>query len=322
VLNIPHGIVSSAACPQEDFVHYRQHTTAANQIVSICQMSTLPSEECPVGRLLLAEPHSVAATRRFVPGKWLIATVLAALLIASAGLWQVFRHSPIDDFWHPFVSSESPILLCVADQSRFSTITLRDASDPQHQNVLSDHMTTVIIDDISPLVDIAGMLQVHGKAYKVKGEAATTLTDLRRGPSVFIGAFDNSWTFCTTGPLRFHFANNADMSRFWIEDSQDPARKNWLLDRTVQQENGTYKDYAIVARFTDPYTDRPVVVAAGLARGDTVAAGEFLVNPKHMHDLALQMPKGWQHKNIEVVLETQIVDGRSGSPRVAAVHVW
>ncbi len=183
-------------------------------------------------------------------------------------------------------------------------------------------MISVIIDDVSPLVDIAGMLRAHGNSYRVKAEASTTLTDLRQGPSVFIGAFDNSWTLRVTGPLRFHFANNPEMSRFWIEDRQDLSRKSWLVDRTVQLEHGTYKDYAIVARFTDPDTDRPVVVAAGLARGGTVAAGEFLVSPQHMRELALQAPKGWEYKNIEVVLETQIIDGRSGPPRVAAVHVW
>lgn len=262
-----------------------------------------------------------AHTSGFVSKKVLLATVLAGVLIASVVLWQRFGSSPLDAFWAPVTSSDAPVMFCVADQSQFSTITLRDASDPQRQISLNDRMTTVIIDDINPLVDIAGMLRVRGKTYQVKGEGATTLTDLRQGPAVFIGAFDNSWTLRTTNPLRFHFANNADMSKFWIEDRQDPSRKNWLLDRTVQG-TGTYKDYAIVARFTHPDTDRPVVVAAGLARGGTVAAGEFLVNPEYMRDLALQAPKGWQQKNIEVVLETQIIDGRSGPPRVVALHVW
>jgi hypothetical protein len=30
----------------------------------------------------------------------------------------------------------------------------------------------------------------------------------------------------------------------------------------------------------------------------------------------------WNHHNIEFVLETQVIDGRSGPPRVVAVHVW
>lgn len=259
----------------------------------------------------------------FVSTKVLLATIVVGLLLVlSAVVWQRFRTSPIDEFWEPFISFDAPALFCIADQSHFSTITLRDAADPQKQTVLNDHMISVIIDDISPLVDIAGMLQVHGKSYKLKGESATTLTDLRQGPSVFIGAFDNNWTLRATGPLRFHFANNPEMSKFWIEDRDDPSRKTWLLDRTVQQGTGTYKDYAIIARFTHPDTDRPVVVAAGLARGGTVAAGEFLVSPEYIVALSHQAPKGWQKKNIEVVLETQVIDGRSGPPRIVAIHVW
>jgi hypothetical protein len=303
---------------------YIPHFTKPASDTAPTPEATLDPEpnELPKPAVGRAERHLVPTTSTFLSRKVLVAIVLAAVLIGAGGLWQRFRSSPIDDFWRPFVSSDAPILFCIADQSHFSTITLRDAGDPQRQSVLNDRMISVIIDDVSPLVDIAGMLQVHGKSYQVKGEASTTLTDLRQGPSVFIGAFDNNWTLRATGPLRFHFANNAEMSKFWIEDRQDPSLKTWLLDRSVQQETGSYKDYALVARFTDPDTDRPVVVAAGLARGGTVAAGEFLVNPQLMRDLARQAPKGWQHNNIEVVLETQIIDGRSGPPRVAAVHVW
>jgi hypothetical protein len=65
-----------------------------------------------------------------------------------------------------------------------------------------------------------------------------------------------------------------------------------------------------------------VVVAAGIARGGTVAAGEFLVDAHRMEDLLKQVPPNWKQKNLEIVLETQVIQGRSGPPRIAAVHVW
>lgn len=269
-----------------------------------------------------AESAAAAPSRASLSRRLWTAMAAVVLLGIMAGAWQWMRRSSIDEFWQPFTHSGSPVLFCIADQSYFSTITLRDAGDPQRQKVLNDRMVTVIIDDISPLVDIAGMLQARGKSYTVKGESQTTLTDLRQGPSVFIGAFDNSWTLRATAPLRFHFANNADMSEFWIEDRNNPTGKQYLLDRTVQQGTGTYKDFAIVARMQDPNTDRPVVIAAGLARGGTVAAGEFLVNADHLRELDNVAPKDWQKKNIEVVLETQVIDGRSGPPRIVATHVW
>ena len=63
-------------------------------------------------------------------------------------------------------------------------------------------------------------------------------------------------------------------------------------------------------------------VAAGIARGGTIASGEFLVDPTHMEELVRVAPKNWERKNIEIVIETQVIDGRSGPPLIAAVSVW
>jgi hypothetical protein len=259
--------------------------------------------------------------RRFLSVK-LLSALLVIVLGASALLaWRFSPPSAIEEFWEPFFKSPDPVLFCVADQSHYSTIMLRDAADPKHQTTLNDHMVTVIIDDLNPLVNIAGMLHAHGGTYRVQGESVSTLTDLRQGPSVFIGAFDNGWTLRLTAPLRFHFANNQEMTHFWIEDRQQPGNRNWSLERS-QQETGTYKDYAIVTRLLDSNTGRFVVVAAGIARGGTVAAGEFLVDADHMNELTSKLPKDWNRKNMELVLETQVIDGRSGAPSIQAVHVW
>ena len=254
---------------------------------------------------------------------WLAVGVAVITVIAIAGFF-LFRKPEEDafrEFWQPFFSAGDPILFCVADQSQFSTITLRDAANPSRQVTSSDTMVTVIIDDVVPLVNVAGVLQSKGKAYKLKSESSTTLTDLRLGPTVLIGAYDNSWTLRETANLRFHFANNPEMTRFWIEDRNNPSKLEWTLDRAEQQK-GVYKDYALVARFLDPNTDRVVMVAAGIARGGTVAAGEFLVDPKQIKTLERIAPKDWSKKNMELVLETQVIDGRSGPPRLVASHFW
>jgi hypothetical protein len=272
--------------------------------------------------LTVSQSLVLTAARRTFPWKRVAVAVLIISLALGAGfMWQAFHAPAIQEFWGPYVKSADPVLFCIADQSQYSTITLRDAADPLRQTTLTDHMITVIIDDVSPLVNIAGLLQTYGKTYRVQGATTTTLTDLRRSPSVFIGAFDNSWTLRLTSPLRFHFANNPEMTRFWIEDRNNPTKRDWLLDRS-QQETGTYKDYALVARLVDSNTDRFVVVAAGVARGGTTAAGEFLVDAHHMSELVRQAPRDWSRKNMEIVLETQVIDGRSGPPRIDAVYVW
>jgi len=251
----------------------------------------------------------------------LYAGLLVVMILAGVLAWRLSRPAPIDVFWAPFFKSPDPVLFCVADQNQYSTIVLRDAANPKNEKTLNDHMVAVIIDDIGPLVNIAGMLNAHGRTFRVQGESVTSFSDLRQAPTVFIGAFDNGWTLRFTAPLRFHFANNADMTQFWVEDRQRPGNKEWLLDR-LQQDAGTYKDYAIVVRSLDPNTGRFVVVVAGIARGGTIASGEFLVDPRHMEELARAAPRDWSHKNMEVVLETQVIDGRSGPPRIKAVHLW
>lgn len=253
-----------------------------------------------------------------------ILAIAVALLVVVVSVWAAFREprpTLVRQFWQPFVNSPEPTLFCMADQPQYASIRLRDAADPQHETTLPDSMVTVIIDDVDPLVNIVGTLRAYSKNYRVLGESTTTLTDLRRSPSVFIGAFDNGWTLRLTTPLRFHFGNDPSMTKLWIEDRNNPEQRQWLLDR-LQQKTEDYKDYAIVARFIPPDTDQVSVVAAGIGRGGTVAAGEFLVNENRMDEMLKQLPVDWQKKNIEVVLETQVIQGRSGPPHVKAVHVW
>lgn len=252
------------------------------------------------------------------------ALFLATLLLVLTASWLFWRQSRptlVKQFWQPFVNSLEPTLFCLADQPQYASIRLRDAADPQRVITLPDSMVTVIIDDINPLVNIAGTLRGYGKDYRVLGESTTTLTDLRRSPSVFIGAFDNGWTLRLTAPLRFHFVNEPSMAKLWIGDREHPEKRDWLLDR-LQQQTEDYKDYAIVARFVAHDTDQVAVVAAGIGRGGTIAAGEFLVDEHRMEEMSQQLPRNWQKQNLEVVLETQVIQGRSGPPRVRAVHVW
>jgi hypothetical protein len=76
-------------------------------------------------------------------GFWrpITAVILAAavLSVAAAYLWHSTQRSAFDFFWGPLVNSSEPVLFCVADQSRYSTITLRDAADPSRQTQLQDN---------------------------------------------------------------------------------------------------------------------------------------------------------------------------------------
>jgi hypothetical protein len=175
--------------------------------------------------------------------------------------WHKAGESAFNVFWSPVFQSLSPVLICIADQNQDSSIVLQDAADPDRQIILNDRPAAVAIDDTVPLLSVGGILQSHQRLYRVKGQAATTLADLRQGSDVLIGAFDNGWTLRLTQPLRFHFVNNPQMLQLWIEDRQKGTR--WVRDLTKVSDNRPYIDYAIVARYLDPMTNNVVVVAAG-----------------------------------------------------------
>jgi hypothetical protein len=249
------------------------------------------------------------------------AAVFGALVLCAAALyfWHSAQRSPFDFFWGPLVNSSEPVLFCVADQSHYSTITLRDAADPSRQTQLQDNLTAIIIDDLNPIVRVAGLLQSNGKKYTLKGEGATNLMDLRNGPTVFIGAFDNAWTLRFTAPLRYHFAVNREMTDFRIVDGTNPGLPGWVVNRQQQMTTNNYRDFAIVARFTDGTTGKLAVVAAGVARGGTRVAAEYLTDPV---DLAQLERAAGNKKNMEIVLSTQIIDSEPGTPKVEASYFW
>jgi len=64
------------------------------------------------------------------------------------------------------------------------------------------------------------------------------------------------------------------------------------------------------------------VVMAGLGPFGTEAAGAFVATPQDLEQLARQLPSGWENKNIEMVLKTQVIDGKAGPPVLVAATEW
>ena len=270
-----------------------------------------------------AVQHNPPPNRPF----WSIA-VAASLVVLLGGLaatyaWKATHKSAFDFFWGPVLSESGPVLICIADQNQYGAVALRDSADPTRQILVKDNLTAVVIDDLNAVIQITGILKSNDKQYSLKGEGVTNLTDLRNGPTVFVGAFDNAWTLRLTNPLRYHFANNPpEMTHFRIVDGESPTQTSWSVDRLEQMAKNNYRDYAIVARFTDSNTGKLAVVIAGVARGGPIAAGEFVTNPTYLAQLSSAARAAGNKKNMEIVLSTQIIDGQPGSPKIEATYFW
>jgi DNA-binding winged helix-turn-helix (wHTH) protein len=273
-------------------------------------------------------PPDVAARGIAAPSRRTWPIVAGTLLIVLLGslvatyAWKSTHRSAFDFFWGPVFSTNEPVLICIADQNQYAAVALRDSDDPTHQILLKDNLTAVVIDDLNATIQVTGILKSNGRQYSLKGEGATNLTDLRSGPTVFVGAFDNAWTLRLTKPLRYHFANNPEMTKFSIVDSESPSQTNWNINRLEQMATNNYRDYAIVARFTDSNTGKLAVVIAGVGRGGTIAAGEFVTNPSGLTQMSNSANALGNKKNMEIVLSTQIIDGQPGSPKIEAAYFW
>jgi hypothetical protein len=122
--------------------------------------------------------------------------------------------------------------------------------------------------------------------------------------------------------LRFSFATDPEIRTLhFVRDRQNPARLNWREDNSVPYSKLT-ADYALVSRVLDPVTEKSVVVAAGLTKDGTSAAGEFATEERYLADLARHAPPGWERKNFQVVLSTEIINGIAGPPRIEATYFW
>jgi DNA-binding winged helix-turn-helix (wHTH) protein len=301
------------------------HNQLASWSPSLEDEQKLPTivVEQPHRSLVPGAPQNSAPSNRHF---WsIVAGALIVVLLGCLGaayVWKSTHKSALEFFWGPVFSSNEPVLICIADQNQYGAVALRDSADPTRQIVLKDNLTAVVIDDLNAVIQITGILKSNNRQFSLKGEGATNLTDLRNGPAVFVGAFDNTWTLRLTNQLRYHFANNPDMTQFRIVDSQSPNQTHWGIDRVEQLATNNYRDYAIVARFTDTNTGKLAIIIAGVGRGGTIAAGELVTNPAYLVQLADASRAAGNKKNMEIVLSTQIIDGEPGSPKIEATYFW
>lgn len=135
-----------------------------------------------------------------------------------------------------------------------------DATNPVLIPKSANQTEMLNVANVSLVVDLTRMFAEHGRTTKVQAQSRTTFGDLRGGPLVLLGAYNNYWTLKMTAPLRFHFMNNPDMSMFWIEDRQAPQMKDWSSDVTPGVR--IVKDYALIARFVPSSTGQTIYVIA------------------------------------------------------------
>jgi hypothetical protein len=274
----------------------------------------LPSASIPDTSAKSGHPRRFWTHRR-------TAGLIGSILLAAASVvfLRAAGSSSLDIFWAPVFSSSAPLVIWIADQDQYPTVSLHDADDPSRQMQLTDRLTTVAMEELGPVMRIEDMLDSHGRRVILRAADTTSIGDLRHGPNLFIGSFENPWTLRLTRPLRYRFFNDAGMTRLGIIDSDAPSDGRWII--TPQSPaSGGYRDFALVARFSDSTTGRLTIVAAGVTRESTVAAGNFLMSARGLAALTRLAPHG--KTNLEAVLSTQVVNGTAGPLKIESTYFW
>ena len=132
-----------------------------------------------------------------LPGVWRWVAIALSLLLAVAvgiGIGSYHRPTPrsnMQRFWEPMTSSQSLVTYCLGEP--VDSIDLRErmpGSGPVTGGLAVSDVTT-LARTLVPLVSR------HGSFRVVRAEDAS-FAQLREGPIVLIGAFDNAWTMRIT----------------------------------------------------------------------------------------------------------------------------
>lgn len=265
---------------------------------------------------------------------WLVLAFLFGVALAgSFGIgWKLrdFRDfrppSSIDRFWAPITDGPATATYCLGEPARNLDVgSINSLENPpsggQQEPLyfrlhLSGHLALA---DVITLTRTAAALETRHKAFRVLPASEASFAQLREGPIVLIGGFDNIWTLRVTQKLRFGFESKNGVAL--IVDRKSPQQTSWATAWDLPYQKLS-RDYAIVARIRDNTTGQPVIVAAGISEEGTEAAGEILYNPVYLDSLIAKLPSNWEQLNMEAVIETQVIEGHPGPPNILSVETW
>jgi len=311
----------------------------------------LLSSDPVVSPEVIKQPQSRIAVQAFRRGTLTFSLVLLCAVIALlAGYVWVSGHNKAEQrsvsaqFWAPALASQQPLLICLAKpvvyRPSFDLYRKYSASHPDSFNTEVERSNRVLpldpqtkltwgdmvpysdygvaLGDVQAAVSISGLLGKLSKPTQVRIGDHYSYEDLHDSPSAVIGAFNNKWTMQITAGLHFRFAE--ENGEYSIKEDV-PGGRAWIVKGNNKLQ-AIEQDFAVVARLLDSNTGQFTIIAAGLTGGGTQAAGEFVSKPESLEKAVRMLPAGWENKNVEFVVQTNITDAVAGPPSVVAYYTW
>jgi hypothetical protein len=313
-----------------------QHTVPAVGELGIVEPAAAPSHVSvakiePTAGTFAEHPASADITQhRKRLTHW--AYALAAIVLVVGGIFAyswLNRASPQDLFWKPILDTPGPVLLAIGDvpDGPPTSAATGGSGETTTPILRSDSSLTVPFADAITIARVVGALESKGKKVVIRRENSRSFSDLREGPVVLIGAFNNEWSLRLTQQLRFSLALDPEKHLIYIKDARNPSSRSWswATNQPRGQVGGArspvLQDYALISRIRNSETGHVVVVIGGLYTYGTQSAGEFLTDPQLMQAVATAAQMDSTHQNLQIVLGTTVTDESPGPPRVLAVSM-
>jgi hypothetical protein len=247
--------------------------------------------------------------------RWILAIVAAALVVATAfgGIrWFETSRSEtvVDKFWNPMFEGKTPIMIVPAYVPTYDPA----ANPPNGKFTL---MTDQYVGggDLVAAVKVSSMLEHLGHPFNLRMGTDVTLDDLRNTPTVLIGYSNTQWKDVTK---KFRFFVD-DSSQGMILDNGQPTE--WYPHHETPQHH-TEEDYAVISRAFDPETHSTIILVSGCMQYGTEGAARVITSAEMLAPLLHDAPADWQHKNLQLVVQFNIVANSPASSRVVASYYW
>jgi hypothetical protein len=308
-----------------------------------------PSVQQPITdsdpRILVPPPQTAVRTPSRKKSAWafgIIGLVLIATVLAFFVFWHEHKPTatPLDVFWSPVLQSAQPVIICLAKPvvyrpsdemykrytrshpGSFETEAERDNQvlplAPSEKMTWGDMQIYpgygVASGDAFAAVQISDVLVRMGKTSQVRIGNSYSFEDLRRSPAVVLGAFNNRWTMQMTSNLHFALVYNVGI--------QEQGSRGHLWESQYEPGKGYSADYGVITRLLDAKSGQFLVSAAGIGSPGTQAAGELISNPAYLNEVLRTAPPDWSRRNMQVVVQTNVIDSIPGPPHVVASYYW
>ncbi len=275
-------------------------------------------------------PHPGVAKRFNTFPRWYLWPSLTVVLVLALAVWgahglrETFFPSSLDSFWRPMVKASSPVLLCVGGIARTSADDLLQRpsfTGGAGGTGNADYSIQVVTPtETGVTVQLSSFLGRRGKATLMRTVEAVSFTDVRESPTIMVGAYSNQWTIQMTKELRYVF-DRVRGENWSIREQAAPFRSWTVVDQSLLKAPAD-RDYALITRFFEKGTGQPFLAVGGINSAGTIAAAECVTSSDCIDAALVNAPRGWEQKNMQIVLTAKVVAGAPGAPEVLVVYFW